>query len=62
MNHGARARLAAIVAAGAATKEPHPRERENLYQQSGAGAGAPGGGCRKSSKEWTWIDQPPRAP
>jgi N-acyl-D-amino-acid deacylase len=22
--------------------------------------GAPGGGCRSSSKDWTWIDQPPR--
>jgi N-acyl-D-amino-acid deacylase len=27
-----------------------------------AWTGAPGGGCRKSSQEWTWIDQPPRAP
>ena len=27
-----------------------------------AWTGAPGGGCRKSSKEWTWIDQPPRSP
>jgi N-acyl-D-amino-acid deacylase len=27
-----------------------------------AWTGAPGGGCRKSSKDWTWIDQPPRAP
>ena len=27
-----------------------------------AWSGAPGGGCRQSSKEWTWIDQPPRAP
>jgi N-acyl-D-amino-acid deacylase len=25
-----------------------------------AWAGAPGGGCRASSKDWTWIDQPPR--
>jgi N-acyl-D-amino-acid deacylase len=24
-----------------------------------AWAGAPGGGCRASSKDWTWIDQPP---
>jgi N-acyl-D-amino-acid deacylase len=24
-----------------------------------AWTGAPGGGCRASSKEWTWIDQPP---
>ena len=22
--------------------------------------GAPGGGCRASSKDWTWVDQPPR--
>lgn len=27
-----------------------------------AWTGAPGGGCRASSKDWTWIDQPPRAP
>ena len=25
-----------------------------------AWTGAPGGGCRGSSKDWTWIDQPPR--
>ncbi len=25
-----------------------------------AWTGAPGGGCRASSKDWTWIDQPPR--
>jgi N-acyl-D-amino-acid deacylase len=25
-----------------------------------AWTGAPGGGCRASSKEWSWIDQPPR--
>jgi N-acyl-D-amino-acid deacylase len=25
-----------------------------------AWSGAPGGGCRASAKEWTWIDQPPR--
>ena len=24
-----------------------------------AWTGAPGGGCRASSKDWTWIDQPP---
>jgi N-acyl-D-amino-acid deacylase len=24
-----------------------------------AWTGAPGGGCRGSSKDWTWIDQPP---
>jgi N-acyl-D-amino-acid deacylase len=24
-----------------------------------AWTGAPGGGCRKSSKDWTWLDQPP---
>jgi N-acyl-D-amino-acid deacylase len=24
-----------------------------------AWAGAPGGGCRASSKDWAWIDQPP---
>jgi N-acyl-D-amino-acid deacylase len=24
--------------------------------------GAPGGGCRKSARDWTWIDQPPRTP
>jgi N-acyl-D-amino-acid deacylase len=23
--------------------------------------GIPGGGCRASSKDWTWIDQPPRS-
>lgn len=27
-----------------------------------AWTGVPGGGCRQSSKDWTWIDQPPRAP
>ncbi len=27
-----------------------------------AWTGAPGGGCRPSSRDWTWIDQPPRAP
>jgi N-acyl-D-amino-acid deacylase len=28
-----------------------------------AWTGAPGGGgCRKSAKDWSWIDQPPRAP
>ena len=27
-----------------------------------AWTGAPGGGCRASSKDWTWIDQPPRRP
>jgi N-acyl-D-amino-acid deacylase len=27
-----------------------------------AWTGAAGGGCRPSSKDWTWIDQPPRAP
>ena len=27
-----------------------------------AWTGAPGGGCRQSSRDWTWIDQPPRAP
>ncbi len=27
-----------------------------------AWTGAPGGGCRQSSKDWTWIDQPPRMP
>ena len=27
-----------------------------------AWTGAPGGGCRKSSQDWSWIDQPPRAP
>jgi len=26
-----------------------------------AWTGAPGGGCRASSKDWTWIDQPPRS-
>jgi N-acyl-D-amino-acid deacylase len=25
-----------------------------------AWTGAPGGGCRASSKDWTWIDQPPK--
>jgi N-acyl-D-amino-acid deacylase len=25
-----------------------------------AWTGVPGGGCRASSKDWTWIDQPPR--
>ena len=25
-----------------------------------AWTGAPGGGCRASAKDWTWIDQPPR--
>jgi N-acyl-D-amino-acid deacylase len=25
-----------------------------------AWTGAPGGGCRASSKDWTWVDQPPR--
>ena len=25
-----------------------------------AWSGAPGGGCRASAKNWTWIDQPPR--
>lgn len=25
-----------------------------------AWTGAPGGGCRASSKDWTWTDQPPR--
>jgi N-acyl-D-amino-acid deacylase len=25
-----------------------------------AWTGAPGGGCRASSKDWTWIDQPPQ--
>jgi N-acyl-D-amino-acid deacylase len=24
-----------------------------------AWTGAPGGGCRATSKDWTWIDQPP---
>jgi N-acyl-D-amino-acid deacylase len=24
-----------------------------------AWTGASGGGCRASSKDWTWIDQPP---
>jgi len=27
-----------------------------------AWTGAPGGGCRKSARDWSWIDQPPRAP
>jgi N-acyl-D-amino-acid deacylase len=27
-----------------------------------AWTGAAGGGCRKSASDWTWIDQPPRAP
>jgi N-acyl-D-amino-acid deacylase len=27
-----------------------------------AWTGAAGGGCRQSAKDWTWIDQPPRAP
>ncbi|MGH8306263.1 MAG: N-acyl-D-amino-acid deacylase family protein, partial [Steroidobacteraceae bacterium] len=27
-----------------------------------AWTGAAGGGCRASSKDWTWIDQPPRSP
>ncbi|MDE2137110.1 MAG: D-aminoacylase [Gammaproteobacteria bacterium] len=27
-----------------------------------AWTGAGGSGCRKSASEWTWIDQPPRAP
>ncbi len=27
-----------------------------------AWTGASGGGCRASSKDWTWINQPPRAP
>jgi len=27
-----------------------------------AWTGAPGGGCRSSSKDWNWIDQPPRTP
>jgi N-acyl-D-amino-acid deacylase len=27
-----------------------------------AWTGAPGGGCRSSSKDWSWIDQPPHAP
>jgi len=27
-----------------------------------AWTGAAGGGCRSSSKDWTWIDQPPRTP
>jgi N-acyl-D-amino-acid deacylase len=26
-----------------------------------AWTGASGGGCRASSKDWTWIDQPPRS-
>ena len=25
-----------------------------------AWTGAPGGGCRASAKDWTWIDQPPK--
>jgi N-acyl-D-amino-acid deacylase len=25
-----------------------------------AWTGMPGGGCRASSKDWTWIEQPPR--
>jgi N-acyl-D-amino-acid deacylase len=25
-----------------------------------AWTGAPGGGCRASSKDWSWVDQPPR--
>jgi N-acyl-D-amino-acid deacylase len=25
-----------------------------------AWTGAPGGGCRQSSRDWTWLDQPPR--
>jgi N-acyl-D-amino-acid deacylase len=27
-----------------------------------AWTGTPGGGCRKSASDWTWMDQPPRAP
>jgi len=27
-----------------------------------AWTGAGGGGCRSSSRDWTWIDQPPRRP
>lgn len=27
-----------------------------------AWTGAGGGGCRKSASDWTWMDQPPRAP
>jgi N-acyl-D-amino-acid deacylase len=26
-----------------------------------AWTGAPGGGCRASSKDWTWADQPPKS-
>jgi N-acyl-D-amino-acid deacylase len=25
-----------------------------------AWTGASGGGCRKTSKDWSWIDQPPK--
>ena len=27
-----------------------------------AWTGAGGGGCRASSQDWTWFDQPPRQP
>lgn len=46
-----------------ALKDGEPTgSRSGRVLRGRAWTGASGGGCRRSSRDWTWIDQPPRAP